>query len=702
VLHASLPGVEFVWSRRGLWREGKNEGAFEVAKGFDVVIEPGDLAAPIDMGASATRRAGVMPIRPVVLVQPEQYLSRDEARTALGIPKEGRAILLNLNDSSSETLATLIEHAKQVIQTAAGNETIHFFAPLHPLHRESHATTEGVVFAPVYPVARYFNAFDGAVSMAGYNSFHEIVLSGLPAVFVAHSNTNVDDQQRRARFAELSGRAFWAPSLHSDEFERAIERMLLPDEPIIAAATAKELGAMTGAAEFADFLAEAVRRTGASPSEAGKSNGGQESRRGVGPAIRSGGNLLATAATPSELLLLDAVEHETPELEALAAELATLQDDRPVLTPIFLIGRGSPRVLAERRFAFESVMTEAEWSLLEVDVDYPDYLRRRIEGMGSHYGTDQALTTKPGQDRAAWVAVRLPETPSAPHLDEVPEGSADREAGSHSFHLLLPSLGSAPNRSLHIDLPSHFHVPRLLEQQGLAGYEASALACWLAILSLPDPGAAFDVGANVGPYAWVAAALTERRVVAFEPVPELLDAVGVVAERNGLQIVSEGIALTDHDGSATLYLSDKTDSSNSLVAGFRRSSKSVEVVVKTLDSYVEETGHVPHALKIDTETNEPEVIGGGLATLSSHRPWLIVEVLAQRTEDRLMEAMQTLDYFWYPINDDLPLQQATEIVGDPNFEHMNWLFAPRPPGEDFWKRMSDWRTALGECTPGPG
>jgi hypothetical protein len=64
--------------------------------------------------------------------------------------------------------------------------------------------------------------------------------------------------------------------------------------------------------------------------------------------------------------------------------------------------------------------------------------------------------------------------------------------------------------------------------------------------------------------------------------------------------------------------------------------------------------------------------------------------------------MQTLDYFWYPINDDLPLQQATEIVGDPNYEHMNWLFAPRPPGEDFWKRMADWRTALGECRPGAG
>ena len=98
-------------------------------------------------------------------------------------------------------------------------------------------------------------------------------------------------------------------------------------------------------------------------------------------------------------------------------------------------------------------------------------------------------------------------------------------------------------------------MPRLLERDGLAGYEATSLACWLTILELDAPGAAFDVGANVGPYAWLASALTERPVIAFEPVSDLVAAIRTVAEKNGLDIRVEEVAVGDRDGKAELHLS---------------------------------------------------------------------------------------------------------------------------------------------------
>ena len=268
-----------------------------------------------------------------------------------------------------------------------------------------------------------------------------------------------------------------------------------------------------------------------------------------------------------------------------------------------------------------------------------------------------------------------------------------------SYLLSLPDVGSSARQYLAIDLPAHFYVPKRLQRSGLADYERSTIACWLTILSIPRHGAAMDVGANVGPYAWLAALFSPRRVVAFEPTPDLADAIRTVASRNQLEIQVEQIALSDSDGRAEFYLSNATDSSNSLVAGFRQSSNSIEVSIVRLDTYVADTGVVPHALKIDTETSEPDVLAGARNVIANLRPWMIVEVLADRTEERLMTELAPFEYFWFRIDDDLPLVTSGVIAGDPTYEHSNWLFAPTRPNSTFWMEMARWRDLLGDCTP---
>lgn len=270
---------------------------------------------------------------------------------------------------------------------------------------------------------------------------------------------------------------------------------------------------------------------------------------------------------------------------------------------------------------------------------------------------------------------------------------------TRSYALSLPDRGSPERGTLTIQLPANLYVPKLLEQSGLAGFEPSTLACWLTILSMPEPGAALDVGANVGIYAWLAAVFSKRHVVAFEPVPELATAMTDVAIGNDLQITVEQSALSDQDGRAVLYLSDATDSSNSLVPGFRPSSSTLDVPTTRLDTYLANTRLSPHGLKIDTETNEPDVLAGAVETISTLRPWMIVEVLAGRTEERLTDLLAPFDYFWFPITDEMPLVASSEIVGDPTHEHTNWLFAPSKPRRGFWRQMARWQRALRSCTP---
>jgi FkbM family methyltransferase len=257
----------------------------------------------------------------------------------------------------------------------------------------------------------------------------------------------------------------------------------------------------------------------------------------------------------------------------------------------------------------------------------------------------------------------------------------------------IPVPGS-PGRVVTMTAPAELMVPRKLAEDGLAGYEPSALPCFLAAIRAARPGAVFDIGANVGLYGAVAAAASDRDVVAFEPFPTLAEVAERVAADNDLRMRVERIALSDHIGTAAFYLSDSSDSSNSLAAGFRDSTQQIEVAVETLDEYVRRTGVVPAVLKIDTESTEPDVLRGAAATLHTHRPWVLCEVLHHRGEANLMEALAPHGYRWYHITDDLPYREAQAIAGDPTYRDLMWLFAPEAPDESFWSAVSDERAAI--------
>jgi FkbM family methyltransferase len=276
----------------------------------------------------------------------------------------------------------------------------------------------------------------------------------------------------------------------------------------------------------------------------------------------------------------------------------------------------------------------------------------------------------------------------------------------------IPVPGT-PGRAMTMTAPVELLVPRKLAQSGLAAYESSSIPCFLAAIETTatatsiraaGPGAVFDIGANVGLYAALAAAVSDRDVVAFEPFPTLAEVAERVAADNDLKIRVERIALSDHSGTATFYLSDSSDSSNSLAAGFRKSSRQIEVAVETLDEYVTRTGTIPAVLKVDTETTEPDVLLGAAETLRKYRPWVLCEVLRGRGEDRLMEALAPHGYHWYHIVDEVPYREAQTVEGDPTYQDLMWLFAPEPPDESFWSAVRAQRAAVeaaGELRPAP-
>ena len=278
------------------------------------------------------------------------------------------------------------------------------------------------------------------------------------------------------------------------------------------------------------------------------------------------------------------------------------------------------------------------------------------------------------------------------------------EPQMREFVLELPRAGhkGAGVRSLaslRLRAEPHLYVPKRLEESGLAGYEPETMSCFIAALHVLPRGAVFDVGANVGVFALVAAALTDWNVIAFEPTPDLAATARALAELNGLRYGVEELALGAQPGEASFFLSSVTDSSNSLRSGFRPSSRTITVLVSTLDDYCQETSVRPSLLKIDTESTEPDVLRGATHLLTEERPWIICEVLAGRSEAELMRVLEPFGYQWYQITEEQPFRLRHEIVGDPTYRFMNWLFVPEPPGDRFWSARERWLERLRQAAP---
>jgi FkbM family methyltransferase len=174
----------------------------------------------------------------------------------------------------------------------------------------------------------------------------------------------------------------------------------------------------------------------------------------------------------------------------------------------------------------------------------------------------------------------------------------------------------------------------------------------------------------------LARAYTEREVVGFEPTPAVRDWGRRVAADNGLAYCFEQVAVGEAAGTAVLYLSDRTDSSNSLAAGFRPSSRRIEVLVETLDRHQELTNSSPAIVKI----TEHLVLRGARRILAEHRPWIFCEVLVNREPARVLtEIMDGTGYRYYQLTGDRAPVERQTITGDPSNPHPNYLLAPVEP-----------------------
>jgi UDP:flavonoid glycosyltransferase YjiC (YdhE family) len=255
------PAVPFIWCRRGMWRPGAGRDSVDRRRYFDAVIEPGEIAASYDRGLTGYSPERTFPVEPILLHEPDELFGRDAARAELGLDPNRPALLVQLGSGNNYDYGEMIRlacaHAAQRnIQLAVAEWLIS--------EAEAGVLPAEVLHLRAYPLSRYFNAFDGAISAVGYNSFHELIAYSVPAIFIPNEHPAMDDQLMRARFAERRGLGLCVRTREPYRLRPAIDRILEPDQRSCMISRCQALAFGNGAAAAARLIEEMVVGIGAS------------------------------------------------------------------------------------------------------------------------------------------------------------------------------------------------------------------------------------------------------------------------------------------------------------------------------------------------------------------------------------------------------------------------------------------------------
>jgi UDP:flavonoid glycosyltransferase YjiC (YdhE family) len=244
-----------IWCRRGLWQRRASTAPLTRSDLFDAILEPGEFAAGEDAGPTSARRAEAHQVAPIVFLDDSEVLPRAEAARELGLEEGRPSILVQLGQGAEVAGAT-----DRCLRALAGRGDVQVAAASSAIAGLLDVPDGIVHLGSSYPMSRYYAAFDGAVSAAGYNAFHELVRFGIPTLFVP-MRRETDDQPARARYAESAGVGLAADGPEDPRITERLDELLDADRRRAMGERLRELRPANGAAEAATWLQSLLDRS---------------------------------------------------------------------------------------------------------------------------------------------------------------------------------------------------------------------------------------------------------------------------------------------------------------------------------------------------------------------------------------------------------------------------------------------------------
>lgn len=134
---------------------------------------------------------------PIMLREKEELRPRKEARQRLGIPEDKLAVWLTAGGGGDPTAALGLN---QLVTKLGKLENLHLVIGAGPLYRGEPIRGTNITWLTDFNVSEDYLAIDFAFSAAGYNSFYELLYSGIPTAFFAQEKI-ADEQAKRLESA---------------------------------------------------------------------------------------------------------------------------------------------------------------------------------------------------------------------------------------------------------------------------------------------------------------------------------------------------------------------------------------------------------------------------------------------------------------------------------------------------------------------
>ena len=186
---------------------------------------------------------------PVMVRERSEIMGREDARKILGIADDLLTVYISAGGGGDRNAEHLIQTCYEAL---GGIQEFHLVIGAGPLYRGRCIYGGRVSWLTNGSAVEFVNAFDMAVSAAGYNTFNELMHFGVPVVFLPQEKW-ADDQKARAERAARAGAAIVLDA-NGATLRQTIERFRDPAQRLSASRSARNLVPRNHASEAASAL----------------------------------------------------------------------------------------------------------------------------------------------------------------------------------------------------------------------------------------------------------------------------------------------------------------------------------------------------------------------------------------------------------------------------------------------------------------